>query len=334
MKNFFKSVGLQFCGIVGAGIFALPYIFYNSNFGFAVILIVGAGILMFVLNSFYITIITKTKGDHQLSGYAKIHLGLFGEFLSLFSLVFLCFGAILAYVKLAATFLNTAFGSFSILNAAIFFIFLIGFLHLIRFRLSKTIVSFLPVVNILIILVLFWSSLKFGDMNLNINKPSFFGLGAIIFALSGFTIIPEMEEVLRSNKNKRFWLRLSSLIGLMAAMIVYLAFAYAVIVISGGKVSADAIGGVFSQNYLFGYMLIFFGLATVLTASLNLMLVLKEIFHQDLKMSNNISYFLSFLVPMLTLFFINISFIDTISIVGMISTVLSAIIICLIRVKI
>lgn len=203
-----------------------------------------------------------------------------------------------------------------------------------KLRLSKIIVQYLFFLNLVIILIIFGSSLKIDHINLNINEPNIYGLGVIIFALSGFTIIPEMEEVLRQEKNKKFLLKISSAIGLLLAMMVYLIFCYGVITISGGQVTDNAVSGVLTQNILFGRMLMFFGFTTVLMATLNLMLVLKEIFHQDLGIKNKFSYLISILFLFSTLLFINIPFIEIISWVGTISIVASAIIICLIRFKI
>jgi len=333
MSKVFKAIFLQFSGIVGAGIFALPFIFYHTNFYFAVILLCLVAVIMFFLNSFYISIITKTKGDHQLSGYAQIYLGQKAKILSLLSLSFLCFGGILAYTKLASTFLVKAFPSLSLFGAALFFVSLIGFLHLSKINFSKSAIHFLPIISLIIVFILLISSFSFNHVNLNSNLPNFFCFGGIIFALSGFTIIPEIEEVLRSTKHKTILLRFSSLVGLIMAVVVYLIFSYSVIRISGQSLTSDSVVGVFNQHPIIGWILIFFGLTTVLKSSLNFMIVLKETFFQDFKLSLNTSYFLSVLVPFLSLFFINISFIKIISFIGTTSIFLSALIICLIRLK-
>lgn len=334
MSKFFKAVFQQFSGIVGAGIFALPFIFYYSNFYLAVVLVIAVALVMFILNSFYATIICHTSQDHQLPGYAQKYLGSKAKFISLFGLLFSCFGILLAYVKLAATFIHLSFPQIQFTTAAISSIILISLLHISKFNFSKKIIQFLPVINIIIIVYIFFSSKFFTSINFNQVSPNIIYFGGIIFALNGFTIIPEVEETLRSLKNKKILLRLASSLGLGLAVIIYLLFTYSVIRIGGGSVSSDAVSHIFSQHPLSGYLLIFFGITTILRSSLNFLLIIKEIFFRDLNISSPISYFISIIFFFSTLLLINLPFIKVISFVGLISTFISASIICIIRLKI
>lgn len=334
MVKFFKAIFLQFSGIVGAGIFALPFIFYSSNFYFSIFILLIVGLVMFFLNSFYISIITNTKGDHQLSGYTKIYLGNKFKILSLLSLSFLCFGGIIAYTKLASTFITQIFPTVSILGAALFFVGLVGTFHLSQLNSCKSIFQFLPIINIFIIILVLLLSLKFPSPSLGSTIPKISYFGGIIFALSGFTIIPEVEESLRSSKHKKFLLHLASTIGLILSIIIYVAFVYSVIRISGQNITSDAVIGVLQKQPILGYFLIFFGLTTVFKSCLNFVFIIKEIFFRDLKFSQNLSITISTIIPFLSLFFINISFIKMISLIGIVSSCVSALIICLIKSKI
>lgn len=333
MDKFFKAIFLQFSGIVGAGIFALPFVLYNSNFYFSSSLLISTAIVMVLLNFFYISIISDTSGDHQLPGYAQIYLGPLPKILSLLTLGFLCFGGLIAYTKLAATFLNQILPALSVPVLALFFIILVGFFHLRKLNSCKSIFQLLPIINLFIILILFLFSFNSSIPNLNLQTPQISYFGSIIFALSGFTIIPELEETLRYSQKKKLLLHLASLFGVLLAVIVYLIFSYSVIRVSGSGITSDAVVGVFKNNLVLGYFLIFFGLMTVFKAALNLIFVLKEIFFRDFKKSENISYTLSIVISFLVLFFINIPFIKIISFVGAISTLFSALIICLIYSK-
>ncbi|MPM15322.1 hypothetical protein SDC9_61690 [bioreactor metagenome] len=334
MSKFLKAVFQQFSGIVGAGIFALPFIFYYSNFYLAIGLVVAVAVIMFILNNFYATIICHTAQDHQLPGYAHKYLGSKAKLISLFGLLFSCFGILLAYVKLAATFIHLSLPQLPFLSAAILFIILISGLHLSKFNFSKNIIQFIPVINLIVILVIFLNSKIFSPVNFNQISPNIIYFGGIIFALTGFTIIPEVEETLRSLKNKKFFLRLASGIGLVLAIMVYFLFTYSVIRIGSGNVSSDAVTHIFNQHPISGYLLIFFGITTILRSSLNFLLIIKEIFYRDLNISSSISYFISILFFFSTLLLINLPFIKVISFVGLISTFISASIICLIRQKI
>lgn len=329
----FKAIFLQFSGILGAGIFALPYLFYYSNFTFATVVLVFIAVFMAILNLFYIDIILHTIGDHQLSGYAQIYLGSRSKFLSVLNLLFLGFGGILAYLKLASIFLPLILPSVSQFWAAIFFLFFLGIFHLGQIKICRFIFQILPVISLLIILFVFFLSLNFSPVPLDNAAPNLLCFGGIIFALAGFTIIPEVEETLRFSHNKKVLLKVSSLIGLILATVVYFLFAYGIIRISGSNLSVDAIAGVFNIYPVIGQILAVLGLVTVFKASLNLLLVFKEVFYRDFKLPSTMSYDVSYLISFLTLFFINVSFIKIISLVGAISVFLSALLICLIRLK-
>lgn len=329
----FKAIFLQFSGILGAGIFALPYLFYHSNFTFATIILVFIAIFTAILNLIYIDIILHTQGDHQLSGYAQIHLGSKSKFLSVLNLLFLGFGGLLAYLKLSSIFLPLIIPNISPILAAVIFIFFLGVFHFSQIKFCRFIFQILPVISLLIIIFLFFFSFNLPSQPLNVFEPSLLCFGGIIFALSGFTIIPEVEETLRPNSNKKNLLKISSLLGLIIAVIVYLAFSYSVIRISGSFLTPDSIAGVFKTYPFIGKILVVFGLTAIFKASLNFLLIFKEIFYRDFKINEKLSYKLSFIIPFLTLIFINISFIKIISIVGTISVFLSSLLICLIRLK-
>lgn len=334
MSKFTKAILLQFSGILGAGIFALPFLFYNSNFTFATIVLIFIAIFMAILNLFYTDIILQTPGDHQISGYAQIYLGPKSKFLSVLNLLFLGFGGILAYIKLASIFLLQIFPTLSTLFVSIIFIFLLGIFHLGKIKFYKIISQILPIISLIIIILIYFLSFNFSAPILNFNPPNLLCFGGIIFALAGFTIIPEVEETLRFSKNKKFLLKFSSLLGLTLAAIVYLLFSYGIIRISGSHPSVDSVAGVLNIYPIIGKILIILGLVTIFKASLNFLLIFKEVFYRDFKIPEKTSYNLSILIPFLTLFFINVSFIKIISLVGAISVFLSALLICLIRLKI
>jgi len=332
-SKFFKAIFLQLSGILGAGIFALPFLFYNSNFIFATGILIFVAIFMAILNLFYTDIILHTSGDHQLSGYAQIYLGPKSKFLSVANLLFLGFGGILAYIKLASIFLLQIFPSLSTFTVSILFIFLLGVFHLSKTKFCKAIFQILPVISLIIIIFLYFLSFNFPTPTLNFNSPNLLCFGGIIFALAGFTIIPEVEEILRFSKNKKNLLKLSSLIGLVLAAVIYLLFSYGIIRISAFNISVDSVAGIIGVYPFIGKILIVLGLMIIFKASLNFLLIFKEVFYRDFKLPEKTSYNLSFLVPFLTLFFINVSFIKIISLAGAISVFLSALLICLIRLK-
>ena len=104
---FIRAVAALVGTTVGAGMFALPYLL--SRFGFLVfsIILVGVGLLSTWLNQIYARVVVKTPGDHQLPGYAAIHLGEWGKFLAFFSMVSGIYGALTVYIIQGGEFLSS-----------------------------------------------------------------------------------------------------------------------------------------------------------------------------------------------------------------------------------
>lgn len=333
-SRYLQAVFLQISGIIGAGIFALPYVFHNSNFSFALIGFLFITLITALLNHFYIEIILNTKGDHQLSGYASFYLGKNFKILSLINILLLGVGILLAYIKLSSFFIPLILPLFSSNFSQFIFIILLLFTHLGRSKSFSNSLQFLPLFSIFIVIFLFFYSLVTPGFSPPAVSNNFLFFGAVVFALSGFTVIPEVEETLRGSKNLKPLLNSASLAGLLIAAFVYIIFSYAVIRISGPHLSIDAITGIAVVSPFVGKLLALFGLINIFKASLNFLLVLKELFYRDFGLKENYAYYLSALIPLSTFLFVTTSFSQIISVTGSITIFISALIICLIRLKI
>ena len=73
---------------IGAGILGIPYVIAKAGFVTGIINILIIGILVLFLNLYSGEIVLRTKGDHQLTGYASIYLGKTGKFLMAISIIF------------------------------------------------------------------------------------------------------------------------------------------------------------------------------------------------------------------------------------------------------
>lgn len=332
--HFVSAIFLMFMGTVGSGIFVLPYLFAHSNLIFASIFLVFLTTITAALNQFYVEIIKKTPGDHQLTGYASIYLGPKFKLITTLNLVLLAFGAITAYSKLFTSFLNLLFPSLSLSLASILYLaFLFLSLALSRERVGLGFRILVPIFILVIPVLLFIFSLNsqfvIRNSSFLITSPSFAFFGATLFALSGFTIIPEVEETLGSNKK----LSLAVLLGLLLAALIYFLYAFSVIRLSGQSLSINSVSGLASTYPLIAKFIAIFGLVITLRASFNFLIILRELFYRDLKISKTISNSLPFLFPVLALFLRSVSLISIISLTGHLTIFISALIICLIRLR-
>jgi len=246
----------------------------------------------------------------------------------------LSFGAITAYLKLFSSFLATLIPPLSSFAPYIFLL-LLGLFFLTKLK-TSWLNSFISLFVILIPLVLFFYSFTFYGLRVTDYEipPSFLFYGAALFALSGFTIIPEVDEVLhQGHRQKHETLALASSLGLALAVVVYLLFAYSVVTLSGSSVSSDTVSGLLKSTPLFAKLISAFGLIVTFRASFGFLTILHELFFRDLHLSSVKSSFLSFGLCVLCLLVSSVSLITIISLTGDITIFVSALIIVLIRLK-
>jgi len=325
----------MFMGTVGSGIFVLPYLFQQSNFVFASFFLVILGIITIIINRFYANIVVSTPGDHQLAGYATKYLGnKFGRLATL-NILLLSFGAITAYLKLFQSFTALLFPttpSFTLLTLYFLLLSLFYFLH---FRPSRYIGFVVPLFMLLIPVFLFILSFQFPVTNYLFfsNPPGFEFFGATIYALSGFTIIPEVQEILLAHWHDRHSLTRAVTLGVVLVVVCYFLFTFGVISLSEGAVSIDSVSGILASIPTLAKIIATFGTVVVLRASFGFLIILRELFFRDLKISRQLSNFLPLLFPVLALLLRSVSLISIISITGDITIFISALLICLIRLR-
>ncbi len=331
-KKLIKAIFLQFSGILGAGIFILPYLYSQTQPIAAYLLLFLLTVIVALANLLYTDIILTTKGDHQLPGYAQIYLGHKFKYLALANLFILGAGVLSAYIKIAGNFIslllpvNSNFSSATFLAAILIF-------HLRRLNPSHRLSQIFPLISLFVVIIIFLLSFGYTPVAFPTSPLSPLIFGSTIFALSGFTIIPEVEEILRGSQNIKMKLKIASISGLVLVVCVYLAYIFAVSRISGINLSPDSITGIFVVNKSFGLLLAVFGVVTLLKASLNFLFVQKELLFRDLELSSGKSYLFSSLIPLSVLIFGNTSFVSIISLTGSLTVFISVLIICLIRLK-
>ena len=324
---------MQYSGIVGAGIFVLPYVFYHSNFKFAVYWLFLLTFIVMIIHEIYVEVILSTKGDHQLAGYADIHLGKFFKNLAIFNMILLGFGAISAFIRLGSGYLNLFFPKTNYFIIQLFFLTGISIFHFSKIKIITKISHYLPIVSLIIVLYLFTVTLK-TPFVINSNPlPNFAFFGSLIFSLAGFVIIPEIEELLRKEQNKRYQLIWASRLGLFMASLTYLLFIISVIVLSKSNLSQDSISGIFQTSPILGKILAILGIALTFKATLNFTLALKEMFYRDIKLPHNMSILLSWMIPFLTLLLENFSIINIIALTGSVTVGISVFIILCAKLK-
>ncbi len=304
---------------IGAGIFGLPYTIARIGFlpGLFYLLILGGLILL--LNLLYGEVILRTPGDHQLTGYGQVYLGKKGRHLATLALFISLYGALLAYLVKIGEFLALILNLPHHLVFSLLFFFLASMalffglkaVSQIELVLVILIIAFMSLIGLVGAKSVLGTNLSLVDLTLpSLTLP----YGVLLFALTGTSSIPEMEEVLRQEPQK---LKKAILLGTLIPILIYLFFLLLVVGISGLQTSEDAITGLlpFLSSWIvkLGAGL---GVLTMGTSFLALGYVLREVWHRDFKLPKFTSLSLACLPPLILLLAGAKSFITILEITG------------------
>lgn len=337
-RKFIKAILMQYSGIVGAGIFILPYLFFYSNFYFVSFWLIVIALFMMALDQLYIDIIVNTKGDHQLAGYARIYLGRFFEFLASANMIVLGLGATSAFIRLGSDFIKLLLPGSPPLVYQLIFLSFFGIFHTSNFPLIKKMYHYIPLISISIILILFSFSLKIPFSILKFPSPNYSFLGGLIFAMTGFVIVPEVERYINSHKNKpknkvknRQIIIWANRGGIVLAALTYFIFAISIMLLSNSHLSSDTISGLLTTHPKLGLAVAILGIALTFKACLNFAMCLQKLLSHDYNLSENKSLLISLLIPFSTLFLNKFSFMQIISVTGTFTIATSAFIIVCVK---
>jgi tyrosine-specific transport protein len=293
--------------IIGAGLFALPYVTLKLGFWVMLGYFVVLGSLAILIHLIFAKLALKTPDFKRLPGFAKIYLGRKGEIIAYTSTILGLFGALLAYLILGGEFLMGLLSSY-FGGSLLFYIFLyfIAGSILIFFGIKAIArVEFWGITLFLIILsAIFFRGQEFIEVkNLFIgswqsgNENFFLPYGVILFSLWGAALIPEIEEML--GKHKKVVTRIIP-IAISISIAIYLFFIYIVLGITGPETAESALLGLKTVlgNEIVALALLF-GLLTTFTSFITLGLTLKKVLWYDLKFSRITALSITCFVPLI-----------------------------------
>ena len=313
---------------IGAGVLGLPYIAAQAGFFVALAYILLIGGLIFLVNLYLGEVILRTKGDHQLIGYAEKYLGRKARHVMEFAFVFGIYAALIAYmlgVGKSLSFLIFGDPSYEILFGVLFgvgMIFLLkrGLRSLKRFeKIGVSIILGL----LLVIFFVFVRSVDISNLLTFSSSNIFLPFGVVLFALMSFPAIPEVKLVLKRNEKK---FRKVLLTGTIVSILFYVLFTFVITGFKGSETPQVATLGL-------GTVFILLGIFTMFTSYLAGGNALRESFQFDERFSRKRSWLLASVIPiglfLLIQFTDFFSFTKILSIGGVISGGLIAIVILL-----
>jgi len=330
MNKKFWSTAFTLTGtIIGAGILGIPYVFVQSGvlIGLSWLILLGFIVMYVCLCLGEVSL--RTSGKHHLVGYAERYLGKFGKRIMLFSVIFGIYSALLAYLIGEGQSLSQLFTG----GIDYAFYFAIGFWLFMTLILRKGLrglkkVELWGVIAIitLVLSIAVWHFPRIDVTNYYPINLSYFFLpfGVVLFALMGFTSIPELRMEIKGSEKK---LKKAIIVGVTIPIFLYILFALVFVGILGNEIKEVA-------TLNLGWLIILLGIFTMLTSYFALSFSLKDIYAYDLCYSNFKDFFLVSLFPLLLYFLVSwfnlLNFISVLSIGGAVSGGLSGILILLI----
>jgi len=330
-KKFWATTLTLSGAIIGAGILGLPYVFSKSGFYAGVFWLLFLGLLMLYINLCLGEISLRTGQPHQLPGYAGVYLGKKGKKIALFIKIFGIYAALLAYlIGEGQSFSMLFFGN---LDSSVYFA--VGFWFVMTLFLRDGLEGLKKIESrgILLItaIILFMFFYFLGDINpANLTYTDynnfFLPIGVVLFALLGFSAVPEMRlEIMKKEKKFKKAIILGSLLPIALYFIFSLTFLGAF-----GK-NVNQVATLTSDGFI-----PVLGIFTMMAAYFVLSFSLLDIFVYDLKKNPHVFTFVS-LIPLflyLIVSFFNLAdFANIIGIGGVVSGGLTIILIMLIHMK-
>ncbi|MEM2121235.1 MAG: aromatic amino acid transport family protein [Candidatus Woesearchaeota archaeon] len=307
--------------IIGAGILGIPYVVSRAGFLTGILNIIIIGVLFLIIHLYLGEVLLRTKGTHQLTGYAEKYLGRKGKIFMTLYMIFAIYGAITAYLIMSGEFLsqlfkNTSFGFTPFVFSIIVFIIIatMVYLGLNVVERSELVMMFLLLGIVLLLAVICIPKINIENLKELSIKKFFIPYGVVLFAFLGEVALPEMlEEV----NNEKKLLKKAIIFGSLIPMIVYILFSFLIVGVSGSSTTQNAFTGLLNfVNPITVKIGLVMGLTTITTSFLVLGLALKEMYVYDFKLNKNLAWFLALFIP-LFIFLSGIKdFIEVLSVTG------------------
>jgi len=286
MRNLFLLLGT----IIGAGMFSLPISLGRTGTLIFLLFTLVLGYLLGKVNWFYHQVIAKVKDRHQLPGYVKKILGERASFVATISLLFSTFGALLAYLILSGQFiskiapLSATQGSWIFYMAVTLMLFFGGrhleildvFITLAKLLILGVVIVFTFNPTVLSANLTLLPELKF--------KALLLAYGAILFALTGYSIVPELKKE-GSIRHSINWAQIIS-------VAIYVFFAFNFLPFLSGD-------GFLFLNPLHSFLFNLAGIFGVLTPYLMLSWVSYDLLDKDLGFPKKEALVLTLVAPLL-----------------------------------
>ena len=315
---------------IGAGILGLPYVFSKSGYLVGLAWLLFFGLIIIFVNLLLGEVTLRTKGIHQLTGYAEKYLGKTGKMFMLFAMLFGIYAAMLAYLigeGESLSYLLTGTLKYSLIFGIIFWFILTLLLKEGLKGLKKVETWGVLAVILLIMGIFLWFAPSINLNNLTIiNQNNFFlPIGVVLFSMLGFTAIPELRREIQGQEKQ---LKKAIIIGSLIPIFLYILFSLTFVGVLGNKVQEVA-------SLSFGPIVIILGMFTMFSSYFVHSFILKDMYHYDYRLSKPLVFTLVSLFPLLLYIIVSLfnilGFVSVLGLGGIISGGMTGILILIIN---
>jgi len=332
-KPLYQAIATLTGTVIGAGILGIPFVIAKAGFWTGVINIVILGLVSMLLYLYLGETVLRTKGKHQLTGYAEKYLGQKGKLLMMFSMIFGIYGALVAYLIGVGQAAAAMFGGNAILYTLLFFIIVASLIYSGLRKVANAELYLLPFMLLVVALIAFLSY-KHIDL-INFTPLNIYALlvpyGVVLFAFLGATAIPEMQMELEKNAK---YMKKAIIIGMLIPMITYLLFAVFIVGVTGlstTQISTIGLGQAIGPHMIFIGNI--FAVLSMTTSFLALGLALQQMYTFDYGLTKKLSWILTCVAPLIIVFSGFTTFSKALNISGIIAGGLTGVLIVLMAIK-
>ncbi|MBI1839011.1 MAG: hypothetical protein HYR95_01780 [Candidatus Colwellbacteria bacterium] len=335
-KEVVMPAGLLAALIIGAGMFALPYVFSEAGFvtGFFYLALFAA--VFGTVHLMYAEVIIGTKGEHRFVGYAQIYLGTGAKSVSVVTTLVGLLLTLAIYIILSVSFIKLVFPAIPSTAAAIAFWALGSMVIVFSLKKLAILESIVTPALIGIVLILFIFGVSaVGTVSLpgiSGNLPKLFlPYGIVLFSLSGRAAISSVRDYYRKNKLDEGRIGQAIALGTIVPAVIYFIFAVSVFWLSPNGVSLESVSGLaFIPPVLLGLVGIL-GFVSIWDSYFFLCLEAKDIFVYDFGLPSVAATGLALATPLALYFYGNQNLLGFMGVAGGIFLAIESVLVVLMR---
>lgn len=308
--------------IIGAGVFAVPYAFKMMGVFAGSLVFWGIVAVLLLTHVLYADVILSDPGMRQTRLYRQVRqvLGEWPGYLALITHPLSLIGACLAYLMLGGTFLATLSSAVGVLGNPLAWqlVFWLGGAIAVFFGV-KTVSKVQSSMGWVLVALLLLSILMIAPaMNVSLlvtaHWEGILGMtGVLVFALSGFQIIPEIAEICGRQRRR---VMQSIVFGTLIAASLEWLFGVSAYAAIGNTLMPGVQDLTRAYPFALYWLLPAVGFVSVATAFVSMAQELKSVFHLDFQIPEHIGWFLALSAPLAMLVLVQQDFMQTVGFVG------------------